>query len=48
MRYNAIVIKRVKYARVYTIINRLGPKPNIITRAFSSVLARIVKNAGES
>lgn len=48
MRYNAIIIKRVRYARVYAIINRLGPKPNIVTRAFSAVFSRFIKDAGES
>jgi len=44
MRYNVIIRKKIKYVRVYTILNRIGPKYNILTRFLMRLASKLVKN----
>ncbi len=43
MRYNAIIKKRVRYVRIFTILNRLGPKPNILTKLIMRLASKMTK-----
>ncbi len=48
MKYNIIIRKRVKYIRVYTILNRLGPESNMLTKFLMRLASKLTKNKSEN
>ncbi len=46
MMYKAIIRKRVRYVRVYNILNRIGPKPNLVTRAIMGLVSKLSPKKG--